>query len=429
MKDAAHNDEKAPWKPDKYLQILDNALDAYEKEHPHWQAEVLVSLIDWSLRSLKHYVDNEREPKISWGSPFVELHYPIDWNWDVAPVAESPDFARSGLHLGTISEQNTRDKKAAVKTLSEIMVRRLNTLALGDLTHDAWFEIKNDYQTPILPLELSKELAVIKGKRAKTVRFKQIVRPFSIGAATIDYSEMDFKDGEKVPKKVVKQLQNINQLIDIERIAIKGDVNGHEVETSIIFQIHPLIANYDQKKAYHPIIIGLFFEPHHVDGGFATDTPASWSTADREIFWSELFQEIEKLSDGLISKPERQASQIFQINAQLEIPVTLSGMGSKNVPLKEIIEKLSQAGHIREISVAPALPETEPARKLPEHTGSNETEKIPTTATEGMVRIIWKSRFRTPLIILLSLLCGLVVIFGILPEKIKLEFLKLLGIH
>ena len=30
---------------DKYFPILQNALDQYEKDHPHWQIEILVSII------------------------------------------------------------------------------------------------------------------------------------------------------------------------------------------------------------------------------------------------------------------------------------------------------------------------------------------------------------------------------------------------
>jgi hypothetical protein len=198
-------DGQPDWTPDKYVQALGNALDDYEKEHPHWRIEVLVSIIKWGLKSLKYYIEEDRDTQISWDNSFVELHYPVQWNWESPRIADSSDIVHSGLFLGEITKQNTSDKETAVKTLAGIMVRRLNTLALGDFTNGASFEIHKNYYTPILPVELSKELNAIKGKRAQREAFEQIVRPFSIGAATIDYEGMEFQDGTRVPKRIAKQ--------------------------------------------------------------------------------------------------------------------------------------------------------------------------------------------------------------------------------
>ncbi len=49
----------------KYLPVLQSSLDAYEKEHPHWRIEVLVSLIKWSLKSLKHDLEDVHDTKIT----------------------------------------------------------------------------------------------------------------------------------------------------------------------------------------------------------------------------------------------------------------------------------------------------------------------------------------------------------------------------
>jgi hypothetical protein len=43
--------------------------------------EELVPLIKWSLKSLKYFIEDVRGHKITWESPLVELHYPIDWKW------------------------------------------------------------------------------------------------------------------------------------------------------------------------------------------------------------------------------------------------------------------------------------------------------------------------------------------------------------
>jgi hypothetical protein len=422
-------DGQPDWTPDKYVQALGNALDDYEKEHPHWRIEVLVSIIKWGLKSLKYYIEEDRDTQISWDNSFVELHYPVQWNWESPRIADSSDIVHSGLFLGEITKQNTSDKETAVKTLAGIMVRRLNTLALGDFTNGAWFEIHKNYYTPILPVELSKELNAIKGKRAQREAFEQIVRPFSIGAATIDYEGMEFQDGTRVPKRIAKQLANINNLIDIKRIGLSGDINGRKIEMSLIFQIHPLIANYDEKKAYHPITVGLFIEPRIVGNDIVATTPSDWPKSDREILWRELLQEVDKITDQLIPKTESQASEILLINAQLEIPIASSNSGERNAAIKKIFENLSEAGQVRQISVQPVETDGKLTATKQDDKCQQEQETVPTTPTEGLLRLIWNSRFRWPLVIIFALVIGAVAVFGVLPDEVKLKILKLLGLH
>jgi hypothetical protein len=428
VKNETDKDGKQDWTPDKYVQILKNSLDDYEKEHPHWRIEVLVSMIQWSLRSLKHYIEDCHDTAISWESPFVELHYPVDWNWESPRIAESADHVHSGITFGNITKQNTSDKEIAVKTLAEIMVRRLNTLALESFTNGAWFEIQNNYYTPVLPLELSQELNAIKGKRSRREVFEQLVRPFSIGAASIDYLGMKFEDGARVPKRLTKQLANINNLIDIQRIGISGEVNGRKIEMSLIFQIHPLIANYDEKKAYHPITIGLFIEPRIVGNDVITDTPSDWPKDDRATLWRELLQEIDKITDRLIPKSESQSSEIFWINAKLEIPLASSHPEERNAAIKKILDNLSQAGQVQEISVKPA--ERAALVNLPRPKEiQTKDEKVPTSFEEGLVSWIWKSRFRWFIIIPVALAIAVFAVYIAQPDEVKIRILKYLGFY
>jgi uncharacterized protein with NAD-binding domain and iron-sulfur cluster len=41
----------------KAVRVLGEALDNYEQAHPHWRIEALVSLIRWSVKCLKHYLE------------------------------------------------------------------------------------------------------------------------------------------------------------------------------------------------------------------------------------------------------------------------------------------------------------------------------------------------------------------------------------
>ncbi len=77
---------------------------------------------------------------------------------------------------------------------------------------------------------------------------------------------------------------------------------------SLIFQIHPLTIEYERKKAYHSITVGLFIAPEIIEGEIVTTTPAGWPKNDQETLWHELFQEVVKLTDHFIPKAESQTS-------------------------------------------------------------------------------------------------------------------------
>jgi hypothetical protein len=423
--DTPNRNQKGEWTPDKYFQILGEALDDYEREHPHWRIEVLVSLISWGLKNLKY--DIEEKHAVTWNNPFLELHYNVDWNWDSPRVCEGLDHVYSGMTLGNFTKQNTIDQDTTKKTISEIMVRRLNTLALEDVTNGIWFEVKDNHYDPILPLELSQELNAIKGKAKRRDAYEQLVRPFSIGAAAINYFGMDMPDETKLSKQKAKQP---GKALDIGQISFNGEVNGHKIELSLVFQIHPLIANYDEKKAYHPIFVGLLIQPKDINNNLATINPATWSKGDRDILWKELLTEIEKLTERFIPRAETQTSEIITINAQLEIPVPASNPEAKNRAISSILETITQAGQVREFSIKA----DKPARKeiLADPNGKTQApppEKAPTSPTEGLVRLIWNSKWRIPLFLILLAGMGAIAVFAALPNESKLKILQHLGLH
>ncbi len=135
---------------EKYLPLCQKVVEDYERDHPHWRIEVLFSLIRWSLRSLKHYIEDVHDPEITWASPLVELHFPIEWNWK---VKLTDNLARGGHIFGKFTNKNTATKELAIKTLSETMARQFNAMTLAELTNWAWFEKRNSYFLPIFPHE------------------------------------------------------------------------------------------------------------------------------------------------------------------------------------------------------------------------------------------------------------------------------------
>jgi len=333
---------------EKYFPIYQNALNQYEKDHPHWRIEVLVSLIKWGLKSLKHYIEDVQDSEISWESPFVELHYAVDWNWK---ERGSGDVAPGGHIFGKLTRRNTATKKLAVKTLSETMARQFNAMTLADATNWAWYEKLNNYYTPVLPVRLSVELNAIKSKRHRREYFEELVRPFSIGATRIDCGDMEFKSGAQVPKRVPKQLSEINQQMDIPGIRITGNVNGRKFDMGLIFEIHPLIADYDERRAFHPVVIGLACLQQMVGDEIVEKTPSTWPKSDRTEFWEGLLREVEKITGLLVPKTESRESVILSVNSTLKIPVEHWQPENRNAEIKKVADALAKIGELAQLNI------------------------------------------------------------------------------
>ena len=330
------------------VEALKKALGHYEEEHPHWKIEVLVSLIRWSIRSLQHYIDNPRDREISWEQPFVELRYPVEWDWQ-ASRAHGDEHGR--ILYGDITDADVADKRLAVKTVARIMASVLNACTLGELTNWARFAKRGDRQPAFLPLDLAKALGSIRSKHRKQEAYEAIVRPFSVGAALVDCGSMEMRDGEPVSPEVVRQLKKLPDAIDIPNIGFSGDVNGRKIELSLIFQVHPLITDHVEKKAYYPISVGLHIVPQVLGDGVVCENPAEWPRKDRKEFWQELFKALDRLTDRLIPRKESEDSVVITVNAQLKVPASRWKPESRGDTMKAITDALSAGGDLTEFQM------------------------------------------------------------------------------
>jgi hypothetical protein len=317
-------------------------VEQHEKDHPYWRIEVLVSLIKWGLKSLKHYIEDVHDHVITWESPLVELHYPIDWNWK---ERGSSDIAPGGHIFGKFTPQNTATKQLALKTLSSAMACQFNALALADATNWAWYEKLKNYYTPVLPVQLCAELFAIKNKCERRERFDELVRPFSIGATRINCDEVEFKSGKRIPKRITKRLA------DIPEIRINGDVNGRRFDIGLIFEINPLIADYDQKKAYHPIVVGLVVLRRSAGEPVPQDLSSNWPKSDREELWDGLLQAVEKITGLLVPKTESRESVIVSVNSMMKIPAEHWRPENRSAVINKMTDAFAQFGEINQFSV------------------------------------------------------------------------------
>ncbi len=267
---------KQNWTADKHIRAFQDVLEAYEKDHPNWRIEVLVSFIKRALFGLRQQIEDRNNKDVTWNSPFTEFQYPVQWDWSVK------DVKLSQLITGKFTEQNTCDAKTAQKTLLEIMVGHLNTLALQGFTNHVWLEKRGDVYSVFLPPKLHFEPQAIKTKSQRQELLEEFSHPFSIGAASIDFGTAELQHGKRISKRAASQLAKINKLI-AKQIRFSCDINNHHMEMSLVFQVHPLTIDYEKQRAFHRITVGLFIPPKVIGNDIVTTTPSDWPLGDIEM--------------------------------------------------------------------------------------------------------------------------------------------------
>jgi hypothetical protein len=146
----------------------------------------------------------------------------------------------------------------------------------------------------------------------------------------------------------------MNQRMDIQGIRFTGDVNGRKVDVGLVFEIHPMIADYDEKKAYHPVVVGLAVlngNARLVGGEVVQETPATWPKCDREEFWEGLLQSVEKIPDQLFPKNEIQESVIVSVNSKLKIPLEHWKPENRSAEMEKMADALGQFGELAQFNV------------------------------------------------------------------------------
>ena len=81
---------------------------------PNWRAVSLLDLVAGGLDNLRGYIEDPTEEGVSWESPFVELRYAQEWDFET--------FEAGGNMLGPISASLTAEDVVDGKVPDEILL-------------------------------------------------------------------------------------------------------------------------------------------------------------------------------------------------------------------------------------------------------------------------------------------------------------------
>jgi hypothetical protein len=281
-----------------HLSLLNQVVAEFGLAHPRWHLETLALAVHWALSQLKARLEETPGGPVTWDHPFVTLSYPVAWDW--SPPAG--DFAQPRHVVGAFTPENTASDELLIQTIGEMVAGNVHAMAFFHLTRGVWFEQVGGRQIPVLSPADCTRLDAISDPIDRQAALDDFLTPFSIGASLVSFDEHELTAGEVIPPAFARQLHEACGRVDVPRFVFSIVHRGQPVNLALIFQIHPLIADYDRKEAYHTIKTGLFFEPEIVDGEPITANPATWSPADREALWTSIVDQAAQLPDLLRQK-------------------------------------------------------------------------------------------------------------------------------
>jgi len=234
----------------KAKRALLEGLDVYMKEEPSWRALTLLEVARGALASLRHYIENEKDPDITWREPFVELHFPVEW-----------DFGeRCGPTYGarSITAEDLKSDRRTVEKLTEVFLQTRDYTFLHGLTRKAvYFKSGNSYEGRLAAEELEEVEKLPEAEQ--DAAFVERFRPYTVSAPGNEWG-----------------------------LTFSGDVEGEPVAGAAVLEVYPLVVDEGERRAYFPVVAGLAFEE---------GSPEAWSPKDRREFWEPLLRKLESLHE------------------------------------------------------------------------------------------------------------------------------------
>jgi hypothetical protein len=333
----------------KGLEILPEILECWERDHPEWRIEVLLWILDGALHALRNYIESPEESEISWDSPYVELHFPVECTWTESD-AESPSFS---LTAGRLDKSDMIDGGTATQALAKVMVSYLEIMALQDLTNGRALEKRGDGFRRIVDAASIEDLERIESPEEQERALQRLFHPLSFGGGHIESGEMN--EGDFVGGDVEVQLAAILPPL----IQVPYDADGRKVQVITILEINPLVADPTTRTAYFPIVVGLavqFVEYPSSDEDamevMSSVALSEWPENDRERLWTVLDKVLQSTLAQLNPEPEEEMVEaVLSVNAQIKFMVPKNDPTRFNEAMSHTLDYFKSTGEILSVEL------------------------------------------------------------------------------
>ena len=279
---------------------LDELANHVDKNLPNWKTVALLSFVDDGLDNLRHHIEDPADKDISWASPFVELRYAVEWNFET--------FKLGGTELGAVSATFTAedvvDGAVPEEKIEAGLDNHIGLVLLQDLTAGIveWREQSKaapDGQAAYLvPEAIQIYLDQTTGATLDENGVHGTPEAVAHRARLLDELAQPFRIGPVALDKVTPEVAHRpgRSLKDLPTLEVRFDLPGRTRFTaSVVVLVYPLVVNVDEKRAYFPVVVGLVFNPPDL-------SPENWSHHERAEFWKALKEhsdaEAKKVSEG-----------------------------------------------------------------------------------------------------------------------------------
>lgn len=296
---------------DRLTEAFGDALDSYEQEHPYWWDETLLELLYEGLCNLRDSL-NDPTSEVTWDEPFVELQYPLEWNFD-GPEAGRPQFLAVTADEIEAAQHDPEARRELAQRMGRAAAEVPRVRLLRDLTNDCGRYVRGETWYPLLPAGPGED----KDLRSKVAGLPQeeqerelarLLRPFRIGPvkwwdrptleelqetlreAGADPDATDVLTEEDMDELEGHLRDDAQEAADHPGFPFDGERDGQTFTTTVVAAFHPFVVDEADHRAYYPVVVGLAFEGEDVD-------PLSWSGEEREAFLESLDNTFEGLLD------------------------------------------------------------------------------------------------------------------------------------
>jgi DNA-binding transcriptional regulator YiaG len=264
---------------------------------PEWLGVSLMDHVRLGLFNLRRYIDDPNEDRISWDFPFVELTYPVEWDFE-GRIHPPP----GGVVFRKCTAEDLVDGKVPEEKAREVVRERRSIEALSYVTRRVveWREEgKTDAEgrpTYILPKPLVDCLDAIQqvsGEDSSGGLFRQslvdmFARPFSMGAFEAEAAVADAKLDAPNPEELEALVRSGTPLSAAEltseewggvdagaaafdellkrrpdmpapmNFATTSDA-GEKLDGSVVALVYPLTVDATARRAWFTLGVGLVF--------------------------------------------------------------------------------------------------------------------------------------------------------------------------
>jgi hypothetical protein len=333
-----------------YLKALDSVMDDYERDNPHRRAQAILWLLESGFQNLRQAIKSPHS-EASWEQTIIEYHYPVNWDWS-RKITD-----RTSVHYGKISGCDSKGE--AAKNISRIIVETIIQTTLQDITNGvAWWKKGEGYRR-LLPEDILEAVETVRGRVKRETLVEDLYRPWSMGATDFGIDETVVEQGGRLSKNAQRELQAATRRM-VPAPKVEFMIDGHPITLTTILQVHPLVVDVGETKAYYPITVGFNLVPKARRGknimalmAEPWAQPAKWEKKDQDDFWSALFERIHAWGEELKpAKPAPVEEAVLTISAKLKIPFDPANKAGTHAAIDKIQRQLRKAGHVVEMQHA-----------------------------------------------------------------------------